>query len=282
MTDVLPVMAGGHPLARSPGFIRTSLGFRNVHAYPSLLLYLTLAGVCIPVTYRKTWQDGFGARGWKLDASIADPVIIASTRETGNCIPTSVLIHDLLDHFLSGFDISGHRAEAMALVQLGKRTANNIRGDYQQMVDEDLLHGRVNQESLASFLPRAWLESAPSARRRDGRELIRILQEQFGTEGLRQRLVLRFFELGERGTGHAQDSWRMLGLDPSRCRDIGLALQRVLVDVDKRVEQAGIEQLSATFIINNETCALQLRHVDGAELAARYTSRVAEQPWLND
>ena len=268
-------MAGGHPLTRPPGFIRTSLGFRNVHAYPTLLLHLTLAGVCVPVTYRKTWQDGFGARGWKLDASIADPAIIASTRETGGRIPTSVLVHDLLDHFFSGFDISGHRAEAMALVQLGKRTGSDIRQDYLQMVDEDLLHGQVNRESLAGFLPRAWLANMASASRSDGRELIQSLQEQFGEEGLRQRLVQRFLELGERGTGHAQDSWRLLGLEPSRSRDIGLALQRVLVEVDQRVEQVGIEQLSATFIVNNEQCVLQLRHVNGAKLAPRYTSRVA-------
>jgi len=274
VTGVRPVTTGGHPLTRAPGFIRTSPGFRNVHAYPGLLLRLTLSGVCVPVTYRKTWQDGFGARGWKLDATIADPAIIASTRETGKRVPTSVLVHDLLDHVLSGFDISGHRAEAMALVQLRKRTGSDIRDDYRQMVDEDLLHGQVNRESLADFLPRAWLANLPSARCRDGRELIRALQEQFGEAGLRQRLVQRFIELGERGNGHAEDSWRLLGLDPSRCREIGLALQSVLAEVDRLVEQAGIERLSATFIISNEQCALQLRHVEGAVLAPRYSSRV--------
>ncbi|HHJ17903.1 MAG TPA: hypothetical protein ENJ80_14550 [Gammaproteobacteria bacterium] len=269
-------MAGGHPLARPPGFIRTSQGFRNVHAYPTLLLHLTLAGVCVPVTYRKTWQDGFGARGWKLDVSIADPAIIASTRETGGRIPTSVLVHDLLDHFFSGFDISGHRAEAMALVQLGKRTGSDIHRDCLQMVDEDLLHGRVNRESLADFLPQAWLAAIPFARHMEGRELIRALRKQFGEEELRQRLARRLLELGERGISHAQDSWRLLGLDPARNREIGLAVQRVLVQVDQQVEQAGIEQLSATFIISNEQCALQLRHVDGATaLAPRYSSRVA-------
>ena len=256
-------------------------GFRDVHAYPRAHLSLTRAGVRVPVSYRKTWHDGFGARGWKLDVSRRDPAIIASTRVTGERIPTSVLVHDLLDHLLSGFDASGHRAEAMALVQLGKRTGSDIGGDYLQMVREDVRHGHVNGEPLSAFLPAALLADMPVDRRADGRELMQALQTRLGEAELERRLVRHFFRLGERGKGHAQDSWRLLGLKTSRRRLIGLALQRVLSAVDRRVEDRGVEQLQAVFIVGNEQCALEVERGDAFGLRKRYSSRVGEA-WPSD
>jgi len=226
------------------------------------------------VSYRKTWDDGFGARGWKLDVTCTDPAIIASTRETGERIPTSVLIHDLLDHLLSGFGVSGHRAEAMALVQLSQRTGSDIRCDYLQMVHEDVRNGWVNHEPLVAFLPASLLDAVPSDRYADGRELIRALQAQLGEETLDERLVQHFFDLGERGKGHAQDSWRLLGLKTSRRRAVGLALQRVLSEVDQRVENSAIERLHASFIISNERCALEIDNAAAAGLRKRYSSNV--------
>jgi len=254
--------------------MQISPGFRDVHAYPSAYLSLSLAGVCVPVSYRKTWNDGFGARGWKLDVASTDPAIIASTRETGGRIPTSVLIHDLLDHLLSGFEISGHRAEAMALIQLGKRTGSDIGQDYLQMVHEDLRYGHVNHESLASFLPGKLLSTVAPDKCADGRDIIQALQAQYDEDELDKQLVQHFHDIGERGKDHAQDSWRLLGLKSSRCREIGLALQRVLTEVDQRVESKGIEQLNATFIISNEQCALDVSNATGSGLRKRYSSRV--------
>ncbi len=60
----------------------------------------------IPVTYKREWQDGFGARGWKLDCALDDPNVIAATAETGCQINTSVLVHDILDHYISGFPLT--------------------------------------------------------------------------------------------------------------------------------------------------------------------------------
>ena len=120
--------------------------FYDVAQYPSALLQITDTSVRVPVTYKQLWDDGFGARGWKINATISDPEIIASTRETGQNINTSVFIHDILDHFLSGFGVSGHRSEAMALIQLSNRTGSSPAPDYEQMVREDILNGRVNGE----------------------------------------------------------------------------------------------------------------------------------------
>ena len=269
-----PGLEAGNPVTGMVDTMQASLGFRDVHAYPSRHLCLTLTGVCVPVSYQKTWNDGFGARGWKLDVANTDPAITASTRETGGRIPTSVLIHDLLDHLLSGFDISGHRAEAMALVQLGKRTGSDVRRDYLQMVHEDLHYGRVNHESLTSFLPQTLIANVPLDEQPVGQELIQALQAQLGKEQLDEQLVQYFMDLGERGNSHAQGSWRMLGLKSSRCQEIGLALQRVLIEVDQRVESKGVEQLNATFVISNERCALEIYNAADSGLRKRYNSSV--------
>ncbi len=261
--------------------MQAALGFRDVYAYPAAHLSLTLEGVRVPVSYRNTWCDGFGARGWKLDVSRSDPAIIASTRVTGERIPTSVLVHDLLDHLLSGFDASGHRAEAMALVQLGERTGSDIRGDYLQMVREDVRHGHVNREPLSAFLPAALLTDVPADKQADGRGLMQALQAQLGEVELERRLVRHFFTLGECGKRHAQDSWRLLGLKTSRRTLIGLTLQRVLSAVDRRVEERGVEQLQAVFIVGNEQCALEVERGNAFGLRKRYTSRVGEA-WPSD
>lgn len=113
--------------------------FRSVAQYSRDLLRISDDGVDVPVTYKKVWDDGFGARGWKVNATIGDPEIIASTRETGWKINTSVFIHDILDHLLSGFGISGHRREAMALIQLAKRTGSDPGPEFEQLVREDIL-----------------------------------------------------------------------------------------------------------------------------------------------
>ena len=74
--------------------------------YPHNRLRIVDGSVLLPVTYKKVWEDGFGARGWKVITTIGNPEIIASTREAGQRINTSVFIYDILDHVLSGFGVS--------------------------------------------------------------------------------------------------------------------------------------------------------------------------------
>ena len=209
--------------------------FRHVEQYPQNLLRIDDVGVQVPVTYKKVWDDGFGARGWKVNATIGDPEIIASTRETGQRINTSVFIHDILDHFLSGFSVSGHRSEAMALIQLSKRTGSDPGSDYEQMVREDILNGRVNGESLLDFLPADLYDLVPESSTMTDRETIAFLSEQIGEETLIESLVDNFFRLGMKGEKHAGDSWKKLGLDTHKRTEIGLALQTLLGAVDQTV-----------------------------------------------
>ncbi len=226
--------------------------FRDVLRYPNSLLEIQPAGVSFPVTYKKSWDDGFGARGWKLDATIGDPQIIASTRETGERINTSVFVHDILDHFLSGFGVSGHRSEAMALIQLAKRTRSDPSPDYGQMVREDIMRGNVNGESLATFLPEQLASMLPADASMGNKEALSFLTQAIGKQPLFEALVARFFDLGRSGEQHAIDSWSVLGLNPKEQTAIGLALQKLLESIDREAEDAGVDKLEGRIALSHK------------------------------
>lgn len=231
--------------------IATQGGYRNIREYPQNLLRTGDGSVQVPVTYKKEWDDGFGARGWKVDATIGDPAIIASTRETGQRINTSVFIHDILDHFLSGFAVSGHRSEAMALIQLSKRTGSDPGSDYEQLVREDILNGMVNGEALMDFLPADLHAVLPENTTMTDKETMAYLREDIGEERLIKSLVDNFFELGKKGEKHASDTWKILGLDTNKRTEIGLALQSLLGVVDQTVEKLELDELHGIISIDN-------------------------------
>ena len=229
----------------------TQVAFRSIKQYPQNLLRVGDGSVQVPVTYKKVWDDGFGARGWKVDTTNGDPEIIASTRETGKRINTSVFIHDILDHFLSGFGVSGHRSEAMALIQLSKRTGSDPGSDYEQLVREDILTGRVNGEALMDFLPADLYALVPASSTMTDKEIIAFLREQIGEDRLIKSLVENFFKLGKEGENHADESWKALGLDVNKRTEIGLALQTLLGVVDQTVEDLEIDELHGIISIDN-------------------------------
>jgi hypothetical protein len=211
--------------------------------------------VCLPVSYRACWDDGFGARGWKLDADLADPEIIASTRETGGVLPTSVLVHDALDHLISGFAPSGHRAEAMALDRLALRTGSDPTPDYRQMIREDLLNGHVLGESAASFIgEEVRRHCSADIALDDDRQLMADLRRRLGEDALTEALLARFETLGASGRSHALASWRRLGLDPERSGPLGLAMQAVLERIDRAVEQRGVPTLRGEIRLCGDAC----------------------------
>ncbi len=228
------------------------VAFCSINEYPQNLLRTGEASVQVPVTYKMVWQDGFGARGWKLDVTIGDPMIIASTRETGQRINTSVFVHDILDHFLSGFAVSGHRSEAMALRQLSKRTGSDPGSDYEQLVREDILNGMVNGEALKDFLPADLYDLVPENTTMTDKETMAYLRETLGEECLIKSLVDNFFKLGKEGENHADESWKILGLDTGKRTDIGLALQTLLGVIDQTVEELGVEELHGIISIDNK------------------------------
>jgi hypothetical protein len=213
--------------------------------------------VRVPCLYRRTWQDGFGARGWKLASTANDPEVIASTAATGERIPTSVLVHDILDHFLCGLGPSGHRNEAVALLQLAARTGADPTPDFAQMVDEDLLQGRVLGETFHELLPPELANTLPAGIR-DGKPIVERLQAQLGAEFLRKRLIAWFFELGRAGSSEAREHYASQGLDLARRRPLGLALQRLLEQADTRVRETNLETAAGQIWITPRHCGFQI------------------------
>jgi hypothetical protein len=251
-----------------------TVGYRSIDSYPVEHLYRNKTGTCVPATYRCCWNDGFGARGWKLDAAIGDLAIIASTRETGDQIPTSVLIHDILDHLLSGFCISGHRAAAMASYQLSLRTGGDIRPDYLQLVNEDIRYGHVNGESLVSFLPEQLLQVVTDVLTQDEQLIMAVLAERLGIQVFIEQLVRWLVELGQRGGELANASWKILGLDNSKRSRIGLTLQNILLDADLQAEAGSVEYMRADFCIANDHCSPHVLECDKDGISQQYSMPV--------
>lgn len=226
--------------------------------------------VRVPVTYHAEWQDGYGARGWKLDIAIGDPEVIATTAETGQTQRTSVLVHDILDHHLCGLALGGHRNEAIALHQLGVRTGADPQPDLMQMVDEDLLHGVIVGESMRSFLPAELLALLPLALN-ENRPIIEYLCAHVGRDTLRQSLLQHLRDIG-RGTADAAiTQYRRSGLDPSRRGPLGLALQALLASIDARAISENWPEAHGEFTLSDCRCTLETDIPYSIQLDTRYT-----------
>ena len=249
--------------------------FRDVLKYPSELLEVIDGSVHIPVTYKKTWDDDFAVRGWKVNATIGAPEIIASTRETGQRINTSVFVHDILDHFLSGFGVSGHRSEAMALIQLARRTCSDPRPDYEQIIREDFFNGRINGESFYDFLSESVLILLPNSDAVNDNEIMQFLRNEIAEHVLLDELINCFFTIGMAGAKHAVTSFEQLGLNTNKRKPLGLALQRLLEKVDNKVEKFGIEKLDASISLNNDECLFKIKLNDSEMSGSIFQARVA-------
>lgn len=228
---------------------------RDVRRLAPELLRVEAGEVCLGLRYRAHWDDDYGARGWKLMANLADPEIIASTRETGATLPTSVLVHDALDHLVSGFAASGHRAEAMALAQLARRTGSDPTPDYRQMIREDLLNGQVVGERAATFIG-ATLRArcTPGIALDDDRAVMVDLRRRLGDAALTAALVERFRTLGALGHRHALRSWERLGL-AAECRaPLGLAMQAVLECIDRVAEDGHLPRWRGELRLSGQRC----------------------------
>ena len=213
-----------------------------------------LPGLIIPVSYRDEWQDGLGAHGWKMDCAIGDPVLIASTAYSGEKVPTSVLIHDMLDHFVSGFGLSGHRNEAKATLQLGLRTGAEIASSYAQLADDIIVSG-INGESLEQFLPPALRALLPETAATD-RERIAALVQKLDRAAVKDALIEHLWACGNLGRAEALTSWQRYGLDYARRSAIGLCLQQLLECAERHVNEQSLTTVQGRFIIGNAACGI--------------------------
>ncbi|WP_018864143.1 hypothetical protein [Thioalkalivibrio sp. ARh3] len=209
--------------------------------------------VTIPVRYEDSWQDGFGARGWKLDVPGRGADVIAATPYCGDRIPTSVFVHDVVDHLLCGFSLSGYVDEAAALIQLALRTHSDPVPDFQQMVDEDLIPGLGQHDDWVELLP-ASLNASPegSVESRDSRLLLKGLRESLGDGALRALLTAGFVREGWKRTYDARDHWEGLGLRYPDRGATALALQELFEWMDATVREQQWMHATGQFLIHRE------------------------------
>lgn len=214
------------------------------------------ATVRVPVRYRESWEDGFGARGWKLALPELGEDVIAATPHAGERIPTSVFVHDIVDHHLCGFALSGYLDEAGALMQLALRTGSDPVEDFRQMIDEDLLPGRPVADDWPTLLP-SGLQPSRESGTEAGSGHLASLERQLGTGALRALLTAGFVQAGYRRMQVARVNWEGCGLERERRAAIGLALQRLFERVDQRMRDTRVQTAEGWFEITNRRVGYQ-------------------------
>ncbi|ANB01777.1 hypothetical protein [Ectothiorhodospira sp. BSL-9] len=205
--------------------------------------------VRVSAIFAEQWDDGFGARGWKLDVPGAGPDVIATTPYTGERIPTSVFVHDLVDHHLCGFQLSGYLDEAGALIQLAQRTGSDPVPDFQQIIDEDLLTGTVEGRDWQTLLPAPLIVSIPTAASPSAG--IQDLRCKLGDGLLRALFTAGFVREGWLRWDTARTTWEAHGLDYEARPRIALALQALFEWMDTRVKDHGWSHARGEFFIGN-------------------------------
>jgi hypothetical protein len=213
-------------------------------------------GIYVPLTYRAQWEDGFGAHGWKLDIAVDDRRVIACTSYTGHKSPTSVLVHDILDHLVSGFPQSGYRNEAVATTLHGLRNGIEFQSSFEWMVDEIVAADDLD-ESILPFLSPAAANLLTSGTELGLHQKNQLL-DRLGKEALRKVLLAGFFRVGLEGIPQAIQQWTNQGLDFSRMRAIGFALQVLLRRADAYVSEQKIQYAQARFFLSNDACDLSV------------------------
>lgn len=209
-----------------------------------------------PLVYRREWQDGYGAQGWKPDIAIQDHEVIACTSYAGQKSQTSVLAHDLLDHLASGFWLSGYRNEARATAMHGLRNGIEVRSSYEHMIEE-ILRSRNLGEPFQNFLPSKVVDGIPENCVLDAQKFDFLL-ERLGPHELRARLLQGFLAVGISGIPVAYERWKEQGLVFERMNAIGRCLQRLLETGEALIAETGADSATGLFQIGNEVCRLML------------------------
>ncbi len=210
----------------------------------------------VDIIYRSEWEDGFGARGWKLTSTIGDPRVIATTAFVGERSDTSVFVHDIVDHRLCGLGIGGHRNEAVAIFLHALRSSVSTHSSVALMVEELMLGGDCG-EPLADFLP-ADLCPRDEPETRSNRMIMQTLIDGHGSSAVYERLIAHYRAIGSAGVLRALSSWASHGLGVNRRTAIGRCLQKIIQTAEEQVVAHGIELAQGRIHIDNDACTLTL------------------------
>lgn len=194
------------------------------------------------MSYRDEWVDGFGARGWKLDSALGYPDMIAATSYPGLKSPTSVPVHDVLDHWLPGFGYDPWD-EAKATLQHVLRNALDIDASYAQLA-RDILSGTAQSDTgaVAKTMEQLYLA---------------------GTAAMPDVLA----------------AWHRRGLDFTRRHAIGLCLQSLLEQAERLLAEHGSTLAHARFLLGNDSCRMDIARETGST-QIRLHGQVVSDKWM--
>lgn len=208
------------------------------------------------LTYRDEWSDSFGARGWKLESAVANPEIIACTAHAGGKSPTSVIVHDILDHLVSGFGLSGCLNEARAIVMHGLRNGIEVRSSFECLVDDILRDPASDSDARELFA--ALLPAPVRFCCRSSAEMVERVGAQLGTAKMRARLIQRLIGVGLGGVRTAMTNWERRHLPFEKMADIGFCVQELLEKADDAILANKIAVADALLDLSDDVCRLEL------------------------
>lgn len=210
----------------------------------------------IPITYQDEWHDGFGARGWKLDCATGHSEMIASTSCLGGKSPTSVIVHDVVDHHLSGFGWT-LPDEAKAIVIHGLRNGIEVLSSLESLAD-DLLRESPPACAIEAFLPPE-IAVAFDFEGSAHHTKVRLLIEKFERDELRAMLAKQLHVVGLMGIPEALTRWHMIGLTVEDLPATGFAIQRLLVSAETAIDAQHENVANAILEVLPGRCLLVLR-----------------------
>jgi len=217
--------------------------------------------VPIDMRYHSEWDDGFGARGWKLESTIGDDRVIASTPFTGNISETSVFVHDIVDHQLCGLRIGGHRNEAIAVFLHALRSGVPIDLSIASMVEEILTTSECG-EKLKTFLPAYMLDEISVPTCHNNKALIAEVKKYYGIFTAYNKLTEHYYKIGAEGVPNALSVWSSHGLDNVRRPAIGRCIQKLLQNADGHVQNNRLVMARGQIYVGNTKCKIVMGAIE--------------------
>lgn len=215
--------------------------------------------VTVPLVYRTDWDDGFYARGWKIEGEMRRGAVIASTSTISGASPTSVPVHDILDHWVSGFSCHEWIGEAKAIVMHGLRNGIDVRRSLQAMAQEMAQGGyslRGGEEPLSAGGSVDADCPARASLRGERKRRSAAVEESFTTRV--NVLTMALHRRGLEGVGEAVQRWRWHGLEFGRMELIGRALQELLNAAECRLAKSKAHEAKGVVTITNQECCMTL------------------------
>ena len=181
-----------------------------------------------------------------------------SSTAIGPASPTSVPIHDVLDHWVCGFGWRTYSDEAKATVMHGLRNGIDVRKSF-ELLAEDLIADQNPLEPIELFnLYRGLLLGGAL---NPSREAFNRVICQMGHEKAIASTSMSLHRIGLEGIHEAQRQWQKLGLNLSLMGHIGLALQELLKEAESIIVANKHDFIDATLGIQISNCTIEVAEV---------------------